>query len=98
MLDELDPLPGAYTLEVSSPGMDRPLRRPHDFERFAGQQIQLTTTATEGRKRFSGTLEGIADGVVRLTCDEGEFEIPFEEIKAAKIKPDYDAGKGKKKK
>ncbi len=98
VLDELDPLPGAYTLEVSSPGMDRPLRRPHDFERFAGQQIQLTTTATEGRKRFSGTLEGIADGVVRLTCDEGEFEIPFEEIKAAKIKPDYDAGKGKKKK
>ena len=96
-LDELDPLPGAYTLEVSSPGMDRPLRRPRDFERFAGEQVQVVTTATEGRRRFSGRLEGFADGKIRLTTDEGECDIPFEEIKTAKIKPDYDAGKGKKK-
>ena len=70
-LDELDPLPGAYTLEVSSPGMDRPLRRVHDFERFAGQQVSLTTTATEGRRRYSGTLGGVADGDVVIADDEG---------------------------
>lgn len=96
-LDELDPRPGAYTLEVSSPGMDRPLRRVHDFERFAGQQVSLTTTATEGRRRYSGTLGGVADGDVVIADDEGEHRIPFEQVKTAKIKPDYEAGKGKKK-
>ena len=96
-LDELDPFPGAYTLEVSSPGMDRPLRRVHDFERFAGQQVSLTTTATEGRRRYSGTLGGVADGDVVIADDEGEHRIPFEQVKTAKIKPDYEAGKGKKK-
>jgi ribosome maturation factor RimP len=97
VIDELDPVSGSYTLEVSSPGMDRPLRRPRDFERFAGEQVQVQTTATEGRRRFSGRLLGLREGNVVLSCDEGEVLIALEQIASAKIKPDYDAGKGQKK-
>ena len=58
-IDELDPFPNSYLLEVSSPGLDRPLRRPRDFERFAGEQVALVTNATEGRKRYlNPVLEG----------------------------------------
>lgn len=96
-LDELDPLPGSYTLEVSSPGMDRPLRRPHDFERFAGQDVQVVTTAAEGRKRFTGRLEGFSEGNVLLATEEGEVTIPLDQVRSAKIKPDFNAGRGKKK-
>lgn len=96
-LDDLDPLSSSYTLEVSSPGMARPLRRAHDFERFAAENVQVTTTATEGRRRFSGKLLGIDGDEVVIVSDEGEQRIALADIKSAHIKPDYDAGKGKKK-
>lgn len=96
-LDTLDPLPSRYTLEVSSPGMARPLRRAHDFERFAGSDVAITTTATEGRRRFSGKLVGMEGDEVVLSSEEGELRIALSQIKEAHIKPDYDAGKGKKK-
>lgn len=96
-LDALDPLSSSYTLEVSSPGMARPLRRAHDFERFAAENVQVTTTATEGRRRFSGKLLGIDGDEVVIVSDEGEQRIALADIKSAHIKPDYDAGKGKKK-
>lgn len=67
LLDVEDPLPGAYTLEVSSPGIDRPLTRLKDFERFAGYEARLETKApVDGRKRFRGFLAGIEDHAVRL--------------------------------
>ena len=91
VIDALDPIPDSYMLEISSPGLARPLRRPHDFERFAGETVQLNTKATEGRRKYTGTLLGIADGVVRLSCDDGEAAIPFDEIKSCKIKPNFDA-------
>ena len=91
VIDALDPIPDSYMLEISSPGLARPLRRPHDFERFAGETVQLATKATEGRRKYTGTLLGIADGVVRLACDDGEVAIPFDEIKSCKIKPNFDA-------
>ena len=59
-IDEVDPIEGPFTLEVSSPGMARPLRKERDFARFAGQTVSLTTTATEGRRRFTGMLGGCA--------------------------------------
>lgn len=90
VLDEVDPFPGAYSLEVSSPGLDRPLRKAHDFERFAGESVSLVTTATEGRRKYTGELLGLVDGKVALRTDEGEFSFDIEEIKTAKIKPDYD--------
>ena len=90
-LDEADPIEGSFTLEVSSPGLSRPLRRAHDFERFAGERLSLNTTATEGRRRYTGILDGIEDGVVSITCDEGSFSFALNEIKSCNIKPDFDA-------
>lgn len=90
-IDELDPFPGSFTLEVSSPGLDRPLRRVRDFERFAGQQVSLTTTATEGRRRFTGTLEGMREGSVALSTDEGEVLVPLDQVRRCTIKPDFSA-------
>lgn len=89
-IDELDPIPSSYTLEVSSPGLARPLRRAHDFERFAGEQVQLTTTATEGRRRYTGLLLGIEDEVVHIEADGEEFAIPLVEVKRCTIKPVID--------
>ncbi len=95
VLDEVDPLPAAYTLEVSSPGMARPLRRERDFVRFAGNEVTLTTTATEGRRKFTGALNGFEDGVVVLTVDGEQVRIPLAEVKKCNIKPDFSA-QGKK--
>lgn len=88
-IDELDPFPAAFTLEVSSPGLDRPLRRERDFVRFAGSDVSLSTTATEGRRKFSGRLEGVEDGRVVLTCDAGRVEVPLDEVKKCKVRPDF---------
>ena len=89
VLDALDPIADSYMLEVSSPGMARPLRKQRDFERFAGETVQLTTTAGEGRRKFTGELKGIAEGIVTLTCDGEDVTIDFDQIRSCKIKPNY---------
>ncbi len=67
VLDVEDPIEAAYDLEVSSPGIDRPLTRPKDFERYQGFEAKLETAApVDGRRRFRGTLEGVAGGEVLL--------------------------------
>ncbi len=67
LLDVEDPVAGSYMLEVSSPGIDRPLVRPEDFERWAGHEAKIEMlTPIDGRRRFRGVLEGFADGEVRL--------------------------------
>ncbi len=77
-------------LEVSSPGLDRPLRKAADFERFAGQAIQLRTRMPVGNQRnFKGVLKGLADGVVRLETESGEQSFPFEEIEKARLVPQF---------
>ena len=91
VLDELDPIPDSYVLEISSPGLARPLRKAHDFERFAGETIQLSTKAKEGRRKYTGELLGLEDGAVRISCDGETFTIALDEVKSAKIKPNYDA-------
>ena len=90
VIDAEDPFPGSYTLEVSSPGLSRPLRKPHDFERFAGENVSLSTTAREGRRRYTGRLEGLVDGKVVLECDGEAFSFGMDEIKSCKIKPYFD--------
>ena len=90
VIDAVDPFPGSYSLEVSSPGIARPLRRLHDFERFAGQDVSLATTATEGRRKFTGKLLGVVDGRMVLSCDDGEHTFAMDDIRSAKIKPNYD--------
>lgn len=89
-LDELDPFSGSYTLEVSSPGLDRPLRREHDFERFCGETVCVTTNATTGRKKFTGTLQGMRDGYVVVSTSEGEENFALADIKRCTIKPSFD--------
>jgi ribosome maturation factor RimP len=73
LLDVNDPIAGAYRLEVSSPGIDRPLVRPSDFEDWAGHEAKIELTEPiDGRKRFRGTLEGFEDGEIRIEVDLGE--------------------------
>jgi ribosome maturation factor RimP len=86
LLDVEDPVPGRYELEVSSPGIDRPLTRPQDFERFAGFEAKFETTRPlEGRKRFRGRLLGFSDGVVRLREGDVEHAVPFAAVTKAKL-------------
>lgn len=95
LLDELDPLEGSYLLEVSSPGLARPLRRIRDFERFAGERVSLKTRATEGRRKYTGLLKGYEDGKVLVSCDEGDFAFGIDEIESCAIKPTFDEGSRK---
>jgi ribosome maturation factor RimP len=86
VLDVEDPLPGSYLLEVSSPGMDRPLVRIGDFERFAGYEARIETgRPIDGRKRFRGKLLGVSQGIVKIALDGAQAEVPFEDIAAAKL-------------
>jgi ribosome maturation factor RimP len=73
LLDVHDPIAGSYHLEVSSPGIDRPLVRPSDFEVWSGYEAKIEVTQPiDGRKRFRGMLEGFEDGEVRIEVDLGE--------------------------
>lgn len=89
-IDEIDPFPGAYTLEVSSPGMARPLRTARDFERFAGSTVVLRTRGFSGRRTYTGTLDGIEGTTVSITCDDTPFAFDLSEIRSCTIKPVYD--------
>ncbi len=87
ILDVEDPIQGAYTLEVSSPGIDRPLTRRLDFERFTGFEVRIELARpVENRKRFKGRLLGIDEaGVVRIAAEDGEFSLPYDDIQKAKL-------------
>ena len=77
-------------LEVSSPGLDRPLRKPADFERFAGQEVQVRIRMPIANQRnFAGVLQGLRDDVVTLETEKGSMEIPFEEIEKARLVPRF---------
>ena len=85
--DAADPIEGAYQLEVSSPGIDRPLVRPADFARFAGHAARIELgRPIDGRRRFTGTLLGLdPGGAVRLDLPEGPVTLPFAAIERAKL-------------
>jgi ribosome maturation factor RimP len=86
LLDVADPIPEAYTLEISSPGIDRPLVQPEDYDRFAGFEARIDLTRPlDGRKRFRGRLLGRTAEHVRLATDAGEAALPFAEIARAKL-------------
>ncbi len=73
-------------LEVSSPGIDRPLTRARDFERYAGFELRMETReSVQGRRRFRGRLKGIAQGQVTVVTDEGEVTVPFEGVAKARL-------------
>jgi ribosome maturation factor RimP len=86
VLDVEDPIDGAYSLEVSSPGIDRPLVRPKDYDRFAGFEAKLETRAPiDGRKRFKGKLLGLEAQNVKIEVEGAPLALPFEEIEKAKL-------------
>jgi len=91
LLDVHDLVPGTYRLEISSPGIDRPLVRPSDFEDWAGHEAKLEMSEMiDGRKRFRGRLEGFEDGEVRLEVDLPEvgatlLGLPLDLVKDAKL-------------
>ena len=86
LLDVADPLPFSYMLEVSSPGIDRPLTRPADYQRFAGHEAKLETRwPVAGKRRFRGRLLGVEGEVVRMKTEEGEIALPLSEIERAKL-------------
>ncbi len=87
VVEALDPFPGSYTLEVSSPGLDRPLRRPADFERFAGEPVQVRMAGHGGRRTFTGTLVGLQGGDVVVECDDGTHALPLADVQSAKLRP-----------
>ncbi len=96
VLDVEDFIPCAYNLEVSSPGLDRPLKTPADYERFAGRLIKVRTYEPfcddDGNKRktFLGTLEGLTDGVVRMRLTEGQTAaIPLERVAKANLEFEF---------
>jgi len=73
-------------LEVSSPGLDRPLKKAADFQRFEGQEAQVRTRLpVNGQRNFSGVIAGIADGVLRLQGVEQAYELPLEQIDKARL-------------
>lgn len=86
LLDVADPIAGAYMLEISSPGIDRPLVRAEDFDRFSGFEAKIELgRPLNGRKRFRGRLLGTAAGNVRLSTEIGETELPLDAVARAKL-------------
>lgn len=86
LLDVEDPIKGSYNLEVSSPGIDRPLTRLVDFDRFAGLEARVELSMPrDGRRRFRGRLKGTDEEEVRVELPEGEVRLPFDLIQRAKL-------------
>ena len=88
-LDAADPIPGHYTLEVSSPGLDRVLRTQDHFARFAGERVKLEMMQpVEGRKRFAGRLARVGRGEITLEFEGGAITLPIEDIHKARLAPE----------
>lgn len=93
VLDVEDPVPGQYNLEVSSPGIDRPLFTAEHFERFRGHKVRLKLALKlEGRRNFEGLLAGVRDGEVLLTLAGEDRGFPLPMIESARLVPDFRFG------
>ena len=92
LLDVDDPVSGAYNLEVSSPGLDRPLVFPDHFRRFVGERVKIKLHRHHlGRKRFTGTMIKVDDDQVVVEVDGEQFELAFDEIESARLAPEFTA-------
>lgn len=91
VLDVEDPIKGQYTLEVSSPGLDRPLFTPEHYERFAGHQVKLRLhQPLEGQRKFKGLLQGMDGDEVVVEVEGGELRVLPDEIEKANLIPQWD--------
>jgi ribosome maturation factor RimP len=93
-LDVEDPIQGAYDLEVSSPGLDRPLRTPEHFQKFAGEKVRVKTygplVECENRKTFVGILKGFEEGHVVVDVDGKVFRVPHAQVSKANVEPVFE--------
>ena len=90
VLDVEDPIREAYVLEVSSPGLDRPLVKREDFERFAGQMVKVRMSeAVLGRKNFKGTLVGVDGEAALVDVDNERYSLPLARIERARLVPSW---------
>jgi ribosome maturation factor RimP len=86
LLDVKDPIEHPYHLEVSSPGLNRPIRMQKDFERFSGRRVKISLSEPlEGRRVFQGVLLGLDGQVLRMDCDQRVYEIPLGDIAKARL-------------
>lgn len=89
LLDLEDPLPGAYTLEVSSPGLDRPLVKVSHFRRFIGKRVKVRTALPiEGRRNFTGYLVGVGDDAIEVDVDDRRWCLTLTDIERARLAPE----------
>lgn len=90
LLDEADPIEGSYTLEVSSAGAERPLKRPGDFQRFMGSPVTVKLyKARNGRKEFAGVLAGYDDGDVTVTVGDTAMRFARDEVALCRLRIDF---------
>ena len=86
IFDLEDPIQGEFDLELSSPGIDRPLMRTEDFERFIGYDAKLETAAMlDGQRRFKGVIAGVAGDVITLATERGEVKLNFSALSDARL-------------
>jgi ribosome maturation factor RimP len=88
VMDSEDPIKGHYSLEVSSPGFDRVLRKKQHFERFVGERVFVELKLPQdGRRRFAGVLQAVASEEIAVEVDGREYRLPLERIQKARLKP-----------
>ncbi len=87
ILDVEDVVPGHYTLEVSSPGLERKLLKPADYERFRGKKAKVTLRQpVENQRHWEGTLSGFSDGIISLDANGRQIRFPFDQVEKANLK------------
>lgn len=89
-LDAEDLVAGSYDLEVSTPGMERPLQREQDFQRFAGCDVKIKVYGMDSRRRLRGKLLGCRDGLVEVENAQGRHTIPMEDVERANLVLDFE--------
>ena len=90
LLDVEDLIQGHYNLEVSSPGLDRPLTSIKDYQRFTGEIVKIKTAmAIDGRRNFKGRLRGVEADEINIECDGQQFYLPLASIEKARLVPEF---------
>ena len=90
-LDQIDPIEENYFLEVTSPGIERELKRPEDFKRFAGKTVQIKLfTPVDGQKVLKGTLVGLEDQTLKITVGSQNIEVPKEKVSSVRLVVNFD--------
>ena len=93
IVEEHEPYSGSFNLEVSSPGIDRPLRTLEHFARYIGEEARITTENIDGRSNWTGIIEGIEGSEIVLNIEGQGYKLPFEKIKKAHLKAHIDFSK-----